>query len=260
MMSKFLILSLTALSAAVTAAPAALDQKSKECDALLLQSDNCIRKAMLFGDPNARFPQTEAEIDKYCSLGEQYTQCVRSYGKCLKPFPRQVFSILIRNLKSLMRETCDTRQGKQEFMEHSRCMTKDNLSKLHRLMNKMTIHLNFVLKNTTKDQKIPFMCCSIIIGKEEMDRTVNQMCDSTASQTGSSAKTVDYVNRLFNQAVGEAVDIGCGNKYGTEEACRQQIGHDGWTALKDVISDANYQEQETSFLVPVVGITMELDS
>lgn len=256
-----LLIVLAAISISATNAAPAIESSRQECDHLLIESDTCIRKAMLFGDSEARFPQTEEEIDKYCILGEQYTQCVRSYGKCLKPFPRQVFSILIRNLKSLMRETCDTRQGKQEFMQHSKCMTKDNMSQLHRLMNKMTIHLNYVHKNTTKDEKIPYMCCSIIIGKEEMDRTVNQMCDAVSHRSGtSSAKTVDYVNRLFNQAVGEAVDIGCGNKYGTEEACRSQIGDKGWNALKDVISDANYQEQETSFLVPVVGITKELDS
>lgn len=238
----------------VLAAPS--PRNGNDCDQLLIKSDDCIRKALLFGEPNARFPQTSAEIDRYCSLGQEYMQCVREYGKCLKPFPRQVFSILIRNLKGLMKETCDTQDGKQEFMAHSRCMTKENLSRVHRLMNKMTIHLNFVHRNTTKEQKIPYMCCSIILGKREMDATVSQMCGSLSG----GDKTVEYVNKLYNQAVGEAVDIGCGNKYGSEAACRSIIGDRGWESLSDVISDANYQEQETSFLVPVVGITRELDS
>jgi hypothetical protein len=214
---------------------------------------------MLFGEANVTFPGTDQQVTKYCTLGDQHMRCVKNYGKCLKPFPRQVFSIMIRNMRSLLRETCDTETGRKEFMQHSKCMTKDNTVKLHRLMNKMTVHLNYVWKNTTKEQKIPYMCCSIIIGKEEMERTVNQMCDAAAGKEGPS-KTVQYVNRLFNQAVGEAVDLGCGSKYGTEVACRSQISDAGWTALKDVISDDNYSEQETSFLIPVVGITKELDS
>ena len=243
---------LLGLQAASAAPPRPSDA---ECDRLLRQSDTCIRKAMLFTDTGAKFPQTMEEIERFCVLGSSYMKCVRAYGACLKPFPRQVFTILIRNIKTLQRDTCDSEKGKREFALHSRCMTPDNLAHVQRLMDKMTMHLTFVLRNTTREQRIPFMCCSVILGKREMDSAVKRMC---SGRTGSA--TIDYVNRMYAQVAGEAIDIGCGNKYGSEESCVREIGANGWQALKDVISDANYRPQETSFLVPLVGITRDLDS
>lgn len=228
--------------------------KQSDCEDLLIQSDICIRKAFLFSNPNATFPQTSAEVDKYCILGADHMKCVKNYAKCLKPLQRQVFGMMMRNFKTIMRDTCDTQEGKQEFLEHSKCMTKENMARVHRLLDKATIHMKYILENTTKDQKLPYLCCSLVMGKSEMDRQVRNMCESV---TGS--KTLEYINRLFNQAIGEAVDLGCGNKFGTESSCKQAIGASEWNKLQDVISDNNYREQATSFLVPVIGITQQLD-
>ena len=94
------------------------NKSSLECQSLLEKSDTCIRQAFLFGDPNAKFPQSHEEMDYYCGLGQEYTSCVKSYGKCLKPFPRQILYLLIGNMKKLMKETCDSkikREGNNSF-------------------------------------------------------------------------------------------------------------------------------------------------
>lgn len=127
----FLLLSISSFVASApttTTSPSekstALSPSDPECQSLLAKSDSCIRKAFLFGDPNAKFPSSDSDMDHYCFLGQEYTSCVKSYGKCLKPFPRQILYLLIGNMKKLMKDTCDTKSGRegelQEEVERGR--------------------------------------------------------------------------------------------------------------------------------------------
>lgn len=70
---------------------------------------------MLLLDRDMRFPRSQSDIDYYCDQVDVNLKCVRKYSQCLKAFPKQVFGVIMSNLKSLVKDMCSnkkTREGK----------------------------------------------------------------------------------------------------------------------------------------------------
>lgn len=85
------------------------------CSQIQDEADACVRRTLLLVDRNMRFPRTQSDIDFYCNQVDANLKCVRKYGQCLKAFPKQVFSVIMTNLKSLVKDMCSnkkTREGK----------------------------------------------------------------------------------------------------------------------------------------------------
>jgi len=219
----------------------------KDCPSLLEKADSCITRAALFGDAN--IPRSNEEMDVHCSLGQEYSSCVKAYGKCLKPFPRQILYLMISNMKKLMKDTCDSETKRQEFLLHSKCMTPEKIPRVKRLLDKVTIHLNHIAYNVSKEAKIPFICCSFFVGREEMEREVTEMCEST--------ETKEWLIKMMERAVNDAVDLACG-KYSSIQVCRKEIP-EGMETLERIIQDQYFVPQNSSFFVPLMAITEDLD-
>lgn len=176
-----------------------------DCEEQLTKTDVCIRKALLIGDRELVIPKNSQEMDQHCKKGREQMQCVRGYGKCLKLFPRQIFGMVLGNIRKLFKETCDSESGRQQFLKHSLCLRPEHLPKMHNLIDRFTIQLSYVANNVSKDGKIPYICCAYFLNQVHLRKTVSNMCDAI---TGPS--TTEYVIGMFNRVVSEAIDLGCG--------------------------------------------------
>lgn len=86
---------------------------SLNCTQLQMESDTCIKRTMLLFDRNVKFPRTTDDLDFYCNHVDTNLKCVRKYSQCLKSFPKQVFAIIMSNLKSLVKDMCSNDKVKQ---------------------------------------------------------------------------------------------------------------------------------------------------
>lgn len=68
---------------------------------------------MLLFDRDVKFPRTPRDLDFYCDHVDVNLKCVRKYSQCLKAFPKQMFAVIMTNLKSLVREMCSNEKVKQ---------------------------------------------------------------------------------------------------------------------------------------------------
>lgn len=132
-------------------------------------------------------------------------------------------------------------------------MTPEKIPRVQRVMDKVTIHLNHIAYNVSQDDKIPFICCSFFITRQEIEKEVTDLCSDV---TGTATK--DYLMKLMEKAVSDAIDLACG-KYSSMDVCNKEIP-EGMQTLTDIIDDRNFVSQNTSFFVPLIQITKDLDS
>lgn len=76
--------------------------------------DKCLPKLVVYGDRNFDPPKTENQLDKHCQLLDDNLKCVSSYSKqCLPPFARNIYSVMLRRLKTQFAKRCKSKDGRR---------------------------------------------------------------------------------------------------------------------------------------------------
>lgn len=83
------------------------------CDEMRIKSDECLKEALFIGQEKADIPKEEEDMDEYCVIKKENFNCIKEWGsRCLKNVPRQLYMTIIKNVRKMFKEFCDTRPGK----------------------------------------------------------------------------------------------------------------------------------------------------
>lgn len=183
--------------------------------------DSCIKRAILFGDREALIPTTVQELESsHCERVKGELICIRSFGTtCLKLFPKTIFGLIRKNVEKVYKQLCRTQAGKESKLlflkhfnlnlnlpgaiQHFKCFKPDNLPILHAVVDRMTMFVDFVAKNATDDQLLPYLCCAFHIFFEDTKLLVDELC---ANITGKG--TSEFILDIIRTVVTDAVDLG----------------------------------------------------
>lgn len=76
--------------------------------------DKCLLKLVLYGDRSFEPPRDDKQLDEHCVSLDENLKCVSSYSReCLPPFARNIYSVLLRRLKSQFAKRCKTSDGRK---------------------------------------------------------------------------------------------------------------------------------------------------
>jgi hypothetical protein len=225
-----------------------------------MQVDGCIKRIVLIGDREAVIPKTVKELeDNHCNRIKGELICVREYGRvCLKLFPRTIFAIVRKNVEKVFKSFCTTDSGKATAVKHFGCFKPENLRVLHSVVDKITHTLQYIEKNTTDVQIIPYMCCAFYTFYHETQIIVDNMC---LNVTG--AETSEFVINIIKAAVTDALDLGCG-QYGSYKKCTENLpeGVQIYTQIfqQNAYMNSTLDVPTFSPVIPMIAIAKRLDS
>ncbi|KAI1288367.1 hypothetical protein HDE_09329 [Halotydeus destructor] len=204
-----------ALSSLSTASPV---KNETHCDDLLLKADTCFKKLMKYGELEASLPRTVDELVETCRTKDPETHnCFKRYAlQCLPILPKTLFKIASKQSKENAKSVCETDQGQQDFLKHTKCLQPDKLPLVHQYMDITSLYLSHVANNVTIGQVIPFMCCGyFLIVKDSVDE-INKMCPE------NGAETADYLLGFSDSVSGELIAKGCGD-FGSIDKCNSSL-------------------------------------
>ena len=228
------------------------DKTLTECDILAAKSDQCTRSALFIGKDSVEIPHTEAHLDDYCEIKKQDVLCMREWGtKCLKNVPRQLYMTIIKNIRIMFKEFCDTDTGKRTFLKHLECVEPTDLRILNKVLGRLTNALFFVANNVTRDRMITYACCAVQVTYEEIPMEMQDICSPNAVPE----TTIDFFRSLIKRTVGDILDLGCG-KFQSISYCNSHLTQ----GMQDMTSYINEKElPNESFMIPLMDFSNKID-
>lgn len=173
----------------------------------------------MIGDAKVDIPKTIEELEKdHCTRIKSDVSCVYEYRSCLKLFPRTIFNMIIKNVKSnVIKNLCDTKEGKSEFIKHMSCFDPTNIQLLHQIINNLTVIIDHVAVKSSDELIIPSLCCGYFKIQEDGLSLLNNLC---MNKTGPG--TAKFAMSLMRSVVSDSVDLGCG-RYSSKKACDELL-------------------------------------
>lgn len=83
------------------------------CDQQLITTDKCVQRAMFVADKEVPVPKNIRELEHNCQKIKREIRCIHDFKRCLKPFPKSMFNVVLYNIKKVIKSVCDTLAGKQ---------------------------------------------------------------------------------------------------------------------------------------------------
>lgn len=87
---------------------------SQACLQRVGELDKCLPKLVVYGDRKFDPPRNDDQLDKHCQSLDDNLKCVSSYSReCLPAFARNLYSIMIRRLKTQFAKRCKSNDGRK---------------------------------------------------------------------------------------------------------------------------------------------------
>lgn len=133
-------------------------------------------------------------------------------------------------------------------------MRPEQLSTVHMYMDMITMYIDYIAKNVSDSQVIPFMCCSYFKVYEDAERDLHSYCDSV-----TGPETVDYILGMVKATSADMIDMGCG-RYSSVKNCKTHFS-DGMKIMDEMITPkSKIKKMEYSPVVPSVRVLQRLDT
>ncbi|RWS09973.1 uncharacterized protein B4U79_09300, partial [Dinothrombium tinctorium] len=228
--------------------------EDKSCQDILDSTDTCLKKIFYIGDKDIVFVKNETQLDEHCEEIKKSYQCVRRFGKCLRLFPKQVFTMLLRGGKKVIKERCDTKNGRKEFLKHTKCLRFPDIFDYNKCADKGVIVLNLINKTASVSELIPALCCAFHDIVNCLEVKGEEHC---ANYSGPG--TGRYVSGIANSVVKDVIELSCGQRKSLEQCYKYEPK---WMKQFDEIGKqwASIKPQRQSYLNPVMSIAQKLDS
>ncbi|RWS26217.1 hypothetical protein B4U80_00127 [Leptotrombidium deliense] len=185
---------------------------------------------------------------------QESLKCVRKFGRCLKLFPKQVFTILVRGGKKVIKDRCDIKRGRKEFLKHTQCFSRPEVYDFNRCVDKASIILNFVSTNATTPELIPALCCAFYDVVDCLKRKGDEYCiDKTGPETG------EYVSNTAKTVVSEVIELTCGQRKSLEDCQKHEPK---WMKIFEQLGSPFEQikPQKLGIFYPLIKVAKRLDS
>lgn len=176
-------------------------------------ADACAKKLLFEGDRQRIVPKNEAELDEHCKVMTENMKCLEKHSKCYRPFPRQVFNMVLVHVKSAVRGRCMSKPGRDEFMYHMKCVQSPEKSEpAHVCIDQWTVMMKLVSDTFAIEDHFPGVCCSFHIMRDCLVSAVSNSCQNT-----TSAETAEYTRRKITETFSDFLDLACGKQKNRQE-------------------------------------------
>lgn len=139
-----------------------------------------------------------------------------------------------------------------ELITHLRCFNSHNIHILHDLVDKLTLSLSYISKETPVHAFLPHVCCAFNMILEEGKSHVDQLClKKTGPETGK------FFMNVIRSTVADAMDLGCSG-HATLDQCQQKIPRA--MSIFSNITGVMKEKPGVTPLVPLLEILQKLDS
>lgn len=222
--------------------------RGQECRALNTRADLAFQGILWIGDRRQAIPRTTVDMEAHCKAMKDSVRTFRSYGKCVRLFPKQVFSIVATNTRKTIKARCDTDVARQEFLNVTRCYSNDTKERLDIAMDRMAVFTQYVTTSAiAKDDKLPWVCCGY-------QYTGNVTTAGLAQDCGR--ETLDYTSGIMKSLFSDVMDLTCG-KYSSIVTCKEQLP----ASLEkyEQIAQQSELKPNSSLWKPLLKITRSLE-
>ncbi|CAG2169331.1 unnamed protein product [Oppiella nova] len=129
----------------------------KDCQAGA-NADSCLMKLLMIGDPDYKFPENMASMDKQCRTYKNQEKCIKDYAaKCLATFPKQVTNVLAYGASKTNKAYCSTKRRKDSFIAIGKCGNKLKFL-VDKCMRQFIDSLQGIENYQDAKMKIPISC------------------------------------------------------------------------------------------------------
>lgn len=228
---------------------------SSQCVELMQKADSCVKDALFIGASidEVLMPTSEKELDIYCGKTKAMLDCLKEYRICLKPFPKTLFGVVVRDARIVLKNVCSP-ANKKETLGHFKCFQKENLERYHHMMHGYTnVVVHLTRPNVHVEALIGSACCAFQVLAKDSKEMVGKLCNPlTGMQTG------EFVVNLVRSFMNSALDISCG-KHKSIEVCTELMAQE--VALyKQLMMQGMRKEFPFSPITPMIQILNILDT
>ena len=127
------------------------------------------------------------------------------------------------------------------------------MPEVHKVIDIMNRHLNYIANNVSVEEKIPNLCCGFFLGRDIVHSKVASLCDAV---TGPQTK--EYVLHVLSKASSDAIDLGCG-QYSSLQVCDTKVPQQ-MKILRKLANNSSGELSKNSFFIPIIKIAEDLGS
>ena len=188
----------------------------ENCSVTIDQADKCAKKLLFEGDRERLVPKNEEELNEHCRIMMENMKCLEKHSKCYRPFPRQIFNMVLIHVKSQYKGRCINKAGRDEFLHHMKCIKRPEDSEpAHRCLDRWTIQMKLVSDNYPIDDHFPGVCCSYHMMKNCLVDSVTQLCSNT-----TGIESAKYTEKMMMDTFSDFLDLACGRQKNMEDCDR----------------------------------------
>ncbi|XP_015789316.1 uncharacterized protein LOC107366250 [Tetranychus urticae] len=185
------------------------------CISMEIEADKSFKKLFMIGE-DLIIPRNETELQIYCKHGKSAMKVATRYGKCLKPFPRQVLNIIVHGGKKSLKEYCDATKGRAEILKHLECVTPETSKIFYNSLEHGFRRIDYISANVHDDDLLSTLCCTFHLIYNQTIDLVRHHCSK------SPDSTVRLIRTIVDNIAKDVLDLGCG-KWPSLDSCDSQI-------------------------------------
>lgn len=118
--------------------------------------------------------------------------------------------------------------------------------------DRLTLALEFVAQNVTRDRMITYACCALYKTYDEIPIAMGGICEPNPTP----GDTIEFFRSLIKRTVGDILDIGCG-RFQSYDYCRQNFKA-GLDEIQTYTSNGR-PLPDNSFMIPLMDFSLKLD-
>lgn len=136
----------------------------------------------------------------------EWREDVSRYKKCLRPFPAQIFAMVINNMKKTWKTFCFSEENKNTAFNHLKCVTPETHPKFQEAGYMIISMVDYVSRLKDLDEAIPSLCC----GAHKLVARIEKHLEATCSTVGKKGSG-KWMTEAAWSMLSDTMDMLCGN-------------------------------------------------
>jgi len=224
----------------------------ENCSVTINEADKCAKKLLFEGDRERLVPKNEEELNEHCRIMTDNMKCLERHSKCYRPFPRQIFNMILIHVRSAHKGRCINKAGRAEFLHHMKCIRNPADSEpAHQCLDRWTVQMKLVSDQYSIEDHFPGVCCSFHIMKDCLVKAVLSVC-----KEATAAESAKYAEKMMLQTFSDFLDLACGRQKNLEDC--ERTFKEGTRKLIDAVA-AGVPAQNGSALFHAIKIVTRHD-
>ncbi|KAI1286463.1 hypothetical protein HDE_10933 [Halotydeus destructor] len=226
-------------------------QRSESCPAKIKRSDDCLRHAILIGRKEVKLPRTVADMDSMvCSSLPNDIRCVNEVRPCLKRFPRTIFNVAIKSIKTAISKLyCASEAGKRTIVDSLACVSDQDIPRFFNVIDRITAVSDYIATESAVEDLLPHLCCSVQKGLSDTKVIMDDIC--------GDPKLGTFFLKLMSSMFDDVLDLGCG-QYQNTATCFSKFP--SLMANVTTVWDRTTKRYETSPIIPLLTLLKRMDA